>query len=217
MPGAARDFFFGFGARKEAGLVVAMTRRDWLRSLGLAPLALRARAQDRARASKITWENFDAAKLGAAIFAESNRVRREQKRSELRLRAELHAAADEQATTMALRLRISHDGPFAGGRTAWERVKQAGLEAEVVTENVAAISLPTEASEEKWGDTYEALAAVFVREWMESPGHRKNLLSREVTQLGCAARAARVPAGPPRVFAAQVFARPKPARRVMVP
>lgn len=185
-----------------------MTRRVWLRLLGLAPFALTARA----RVRPIAPENFDAAKLGAAISAESNRMRQEHKRPRLQVRAELLAAAEDQAATMALRLRPSHDGPFAGRGTAWERVKRTGLAVEVVTENVAAISLPSEASEETWADTYEALAAVFVREWLESPGHRRNLLSREVTQLGCAARIARVPVGPPRVFAVQVFARPKDER-----
>ena len=53
---------------------------------------------------------------------------------------------------------------------------------------------------------------MFVREWLESPGHRRNLLSRDVTQLGCAARWARVPVGPPRVSAVQVFARLKAGR-----
>jgi uncharacterized protein YkwD len=118
---------------------------------------------------------------------------------------------------MALRLKVSHDTPFAGRATAWERVQRAGMAAERVTENVAAISLPTEASGERWADSYEALAAVFVREWLESPGHRVNLLSREVTLLGCAARLARVPVGPPRVFAVQVFARPKSGRGSVLP
>lgn len=79
---------------------------------------------------------------------------------------------------MALRLRVSHDAPFAGGATAWERVKRTGLAVEVVTENVAAISLSAESSGERWADRYAGIAAVFVREWLESPGHRKNLLSR---------------------------------------
>lgn len=68
-----------------------------------------------------------------------------------------------------------------------------------------------------WSDSYEALAQVFVREWLESPGHRVNLLSRDVTPLGCAARLVRVPVGPPRVFAVQVFARPKSGRRSVLP
>ena len=51
-----------------------------------------------------------------------------------------------------------------------------------------------------------------MREWLESPGHRVNLLSRDVTPLGCAARLVRVPVGPPRVSAVQVFARLKAGR-----
>ncbi|MBC7365386.1 MAG: hypothetical protein H7343_01025 [Undibacterium sp.] len=44
------------------------------------------------------------------------------------------------------------------------------------------------------------MAEVIVKEWMNSPGHRRNLLRRDLTLLGCAARLARVPIGPPRVF-----------------
>ncbi len=58
---------------------------------------------------------------------------------------------------------------------------------------------------------------MFVREWLESPGHRVNLLSRDVTPLGCATRLVRVPVGPPRVFAVQVFARPKSGRGSALP
>ena len=179
--------------------------RGWIIA-GLALLPLAGQAAD--VASKITVENFDATRLGAAIFAESNRVRRQHGRARLRDRAELRAAADGQASAMAFQLRAVHTGPFTGQHSAWQRVEREGLEPEVVTENVSMISVPTAASGESWGDDYGRLAAEIVRAWLDSPGHRQNLLSGEVTTMGCAARLARVPAGPNRVFSAQVFCRP---------
>lgn len=172
---------------------------------GLLAPALAAKEAPR----RITVDTFEPARLGAAIFAETNRVRALHQRPKLRPQSELSAAAADHAGTMALRLRPTHEGPFSGRENAWERVKSAGLEPEVVTENVSAISLPVSDSPETWADGYEPLAAVIVQAWMESPGHRKNLLSRDVTHLGCAARLARVPASPARVFSVQVFCRPK--------
>ena len=87
----------------------------------MAALPLAARGEERARA--ITVENFDAAKLGAAIFAESNRARMAEKRARFLPHAQLDTAAADQAVTMAARLRPSHDGPFAGRSNALERVR----------------------------------------------------------------------------------------------
>jgi len=186
-----------------------MTRRDWIRLLGTVPLGSALRAAERTRV--ITVENFDAARLGAALFAASNRVRVGEQRSKLLPMAELDAAAADQAGTMAARLRPSDEGPFAGSGDAFARVKLAGLTPEIVAENVSAISLPAPESGETWADDYERLAAEIVREWMQSPGHRRNLLRRDVTHLGCAARMARTPMDPARVFSVQAF-RPKDER-----
>ena len=80
-----------------------MNRRDWIRLVGVVPLGSALRAAERTRV--ITVENFDAARLGAALFAASNRARAGEKRIKLRPLAELDAAAADQAGTMAARLR----------------------------------------------------------------------------------------------------------------
>lgn len=173
---------------------------------GLLPLALRA---EESAVSAITFENFEPAKLSAAIFAESNRVRAAHKLPQLRQQNELRVAADEQASAMALQLRVTHAGPYARKSTAWARVQHTGLEPEMVAENVSAISLPKPESGETWDADYEKLAAYIVQAWLDSPAHRVNLLSRALTHLGCSARLARVPMGAVRVFSAQVFSRQK--------
>lgn len=187
-----------------------MNRRDWIRLLGVVPVASALRAAE--RRPEITVENFDTVRLGTAIFAASNRARAGEKRSKLLPLAELDVAAADQAGTMAARLRPSHEGPFAGGGDALARVKRAGLTPDIVAENVSAISLLDPESGERWIDDYDHLAAEIVRGWMQSPGHRRNLLRRDVTHLGCAARMARTPMDPARVFSVQVFFRAKEER-----
>ncbi|MBC7365387.1 MAG: hypothetical protein H7343_01030 [Undibacterium sp.] len=91
--------------------------------------------------------------MGAAIFAESNRARVAEKRARRLPQAALDAAAADQAVTMAAQLRPSHDGPFAGRRNAFEHVQQAGLDPELVAENVSAISLPAADSGATWPTT----------------------------------------------------------------
>lgn len=200
----------GFALERDSVWLAGMNRRDWIRLLGVVPVASALRAAERTRV--ITVENFDAARLGAAIFAASNRARAGEKRSKLLSMVELDAAAADQAGTMAARLRPSHEGPFAGSGDAFARVKQAGLTPEFVAENVSAISLLDPDSGERWTDDYDQLAEEIVRGWMQSPGHRRNLLRRDVTHLGCAARMARTPMDPARVFSVQVFFRPKDER-----
>ena len=176
----------------------------------MVPLGSALWAAERRRV--ITVENFDAVRLGAAIFTASNRARAGEKRIKLRPSPELDAAAADQAGTMAARLRPSHEGPFAGSFDVLARVKQAGLTPAIVAENVSAISLPALETGETWADDYERLAAEIVQEWMQSPGHRRNLLRGDVTHLGCAARMARTPMDPARVFSVQVFFRAKDER-----
>ncbi len=182
-----------------------MTWRGWI-LVGLAWLPLALRAEESA-AGRITFENFEPGKLGTAIFTESNRVRAAHKLPRLRPQNELRAAADQQAGAMALQLRSTHVGPYARQGNAWARVQHAGLEPDVVAENVSGITLPKLDSEEMWAADYEKLAAYIVRAWLDSPSHRANLLNRQMTHLGCAARLARVPLGAVRVFSAQVFSR----------
>ena len=56
--------------------------------------------------------------------------------------------------------------------------------------------------------TYRELATVMVDQWLASPGHRENLMSRQVSVLGCGMRFARVATGLELVHAVQVFMDP---------
>jgi uncharacterized protein YkwD len=179
------------------GLGVSMLRAD-----SRAPEPGPERLSDRserlmAALSVVTPEEF-----AAALLAETNRVRRLHGVYRLRARPELGAAADDQAAFMALTLTAQHGSPVLGQRTVHERVRRHGLVPGVLAENVAYVSL----GDEFRAETASEIAAVLVRQWMSSPSHRANLLSRQYTEFGGAVRFGRTPSRVWRVFGVQVFA-----------
>jgi uncharacterized protein YkwD len=123
-------------------------------------------------------------------------------RALLPLRA-LNAAADDQAFYMALTRHASHRNALQGQANVVERVQRHGIQPGLVAENVA--SQP--AAREGEPSPCTAMAADLVEAWMNSPGHRANLLNRNFTHLGCAARLAPGFGSGEYVFGAQVFSR----------
>jgi uncharacterized protein YkwD len=84
----------------------------------------------------------------------------------------LARAARAHSRDMASRRYFAHDAP--DGRTPARRIAAAGYPREGVTvgENLA------------WGEDSAAAPAEIVAGWMESPGHRANVLRREYTEIG---------------------------------
>jgi uncharacterized protein YkwD len=145
---------------------------------------------------------FETGEFAAALLAETNRVRREHGRRPLRRRAELEAAADDQAEFMALIGRAQHASAIRGQQTPSERVRRRGLEPQKLSENVAAYPIrPDEGL-----DSAEAIAAALVAEWMASPPHRENLLSRDFMYLGGSVRIAPLIRTVWAAYGVQVFA-----------
>jgi stress response protein SCP2 len=79
----------------------------------------------------------------------------------------LAAAAQAHGQDMVARRFFSHDSP--DGRSVADRVLAVGYAYRVVAENIAA---------------GQQTAAEVVDGWMNSPGHRANILSRDVAQIG---------------------------------
>ncbi len=157
----------------------------------------------------VSLENFDGALLASAILEETNRVREANGVAALSHSTQLDAAADEQAMHMALVLRGEHANPIASEHTVVERVENTGFRAELVAENLIMEPARRPVGSPERDYTYSALAAFLVEGWMNSPGHRANLLDPRFTDLGCAARFAHGTPGDERVFAAQVFGLPE--------
>ncbi|WGV27958.1 CAP domain-containing protein [Halotia branconii] len=97
----------------------------------------------------------------------TNQERAKNGLSALKPNAELNYAADKYAELMAERNYFSHTGP--DGSQAWDRAKAVGFEAQTMGENIAAGQRTPEE---------------VVKGWMDSPGHRANILNPRFTQLG---------------------------------
>lgn len=150
------------------------------------------------------------AEIGAALLAETNAVRRAHGRRPLRPRAELAAAADDQAAFMALVRHAQHGSPLPGQTTAFDRVRRHGGEGVAVAENVAAAPVGGDLARL----TAAAVARELVQQWLESPPHRANLLDPGFTHFGGAARFGRLPGDRWCAYGVQVFliALPPPGR-----
>jgi uncharacterized protein YkwD len=130
------------------------------------------------------------------IVERGNALRRDEGRAALMPNAALTAAAREFAQYMARTDQYAHD---ADGRQPEQRAEAQGYAYCRLAENIA-----YQFSSAGFSD--DELAQRFVQGWMNSPGHRRNLLDAEVTDIGVGlARSARTG----RHYAVQVFGRPE--------
>ena len=81
--------------------------------------------------------------------------------------ARLAAAAQAHSADMVRRSFFAHESP--DGRQVWDRAVAAGYAYRKVAENIAA---------------GQRTAEDVVRGWMDSPGHRANILDRDLEQIG---------------------------------
>lgn len=197
--------------------------------LVLRPLGAAAGEIDRV----IARESFEPELLARAVFEETNRVRREHGLFEFGALAEADAAADIQASLGYVPGLAPHTNPFWGVSTLAERVQRVGLNAIRAGENAAKLPIIDTEGEDHFGlrdvdgvklpvhlgtgkvfgrHTYRTCAVDLVRRWLNSRGHRENLLSRNHRILGCAARMIRHD-GLDQVFAVQVFIATGPPKR----
>jgi len=118
----------------------------------------------------------ETAVLEQGVLARINQIRRGRGLRPLRSNSRLAAAADYHSKDMARRGYFDHDS--ANGTTFWRRIERfypsRGFRSWTVGENLL------------WAtDRYGAPFAV--REWMTSPPHRENILSREWREIGIGA------------------------------
>ena len=116
------------------------------------------------------------AALESSVVARMNVVRRSHGLRPLRTSRRLRTAAVFHSNDMGRRGYFEHDS--LTGTPFWRRIERfypsRGFSSWTVGENLL------------WGsDTYDATFAV--REWMESPPHRRNILSRDWREVGIGA------------------------------
>lgn len=101
------------------------------------------------------------------VLALTNEFRAKNGLAALKLNSELNATAYAHSEDMAQQDYFDHIGK--NGSKPWDRAKLVGYEAQSMGENIAA--------------GYTTAAAV-VQGWIDSPGHRANLLNNSYTELG---------------------------------
>ena len=199
---------------------------DWY---ALSPEEFAAQPAAQAR---IDPEEFDRTLMAAAIFQETNRVRRQLGLARFTHVAKLDVAAERKATLGLLETEVRHTSDFPFAATPADRVKATGLDYARVAENIARISsydLPAGMSQlgvrKKNGrdefyrtdtgrppelQSYAGFATQVVASWMKSPGHRENIVDPRLLSLGCAARPCRsVINRHEQIYAVQVFFTPQ--------
>jgi uncharacterized protein YkwD len=145
--------------------------------------------------------------LDAAVFHESNRRRKQHGLKPLLYHSQTREAARMHSRDMAKGEFIEHINPNPGRRKPEDRAKLAGLKPRMLAENVANAfgrrykSGQSFYTREENGrkiysyepdgppiplHTYISFAEALVESWMQSPGHRENLLHTVPEYLGCA-------------------------------
>lgn len=109
----------------------------------------------------------DADAVRKEMLARVNAIRKKAGLSSLRLNSDLEKAAQRHAEDMLTRGYFAHES--LSGTTVRERSRKAGYDWTAIGENIA------------FGQTS---VDEVVETWMDSPGHRKNILGRHFTELG---------------------------------
>ena len=182
---------------------------------------------------------FDAVKsewLSAAVLHETNRRRIEKGLPAVKHHAKGVQAAEIQSQIMKKRGSISHENPENPRyETLLKRVKAVGVNPGFAAENVAtAFGLKYESGKafykrEEQGrtvfsytpngppipaHTYASFAKALVDSWMNSPGHRDNILHKSAEYLGVSCVVSLTKSEMPMFYCTQVFLAPmRPARR----
>lgn len=178
---------------------------------------------------EIDFGKIDYDLLAAVVFHETNFRRLENDLSALKYDPKVRKAARIQAEGILRVGKISHLHPDENKKTLEDRLKIVGLTGRFWAENVAMIfAIKYEAGtpyfprmrdgEEIYSvkangppippHTYQSFAVSLLDSWMDSPGHRKNILSEDPTELGCECLPAPAGGGPRRMFGVQVFFKP---------
>jgi len=127
---------------------------------------------------KIDFSNIDIELLAAAIFHATNIERKKHKRPLFTHSKALFIAAQAHSREMVDYDYFSHTSPVIGRRSMSNRLKKVGLVNGNFAENIASSFV------EKRTD-YLGAAVLIVEQWMNSSGHRKNILNSKYNYLGC--------------------------------
>jgi uncharacterized protein YkwD len=179
---------------------------------------------------EMSFASLDRNLLAAAIFHATNRQRVQHGFGVLEYDAAVSEAARLQASVMAAKNFMGHENPFDPSlKTPLDRILKVGLKPRYLAENVAMEYVRNMGPGQEFYTRTEKGAMVFsltpdgppipmhsyvtfaemlLDGWMNSPGHRANILSEPPRMLGCAGAPASEANGLEKLFCAQVFFTP---------
>jgi len=121
--------------------------------------------------------SIDYKLLNAAVFYSTNEMRLRHGRRVFKYSPALEKAAFDHSVDMVRYNFFSHFSTVQGKRRMVHRLRIVGITNSWSAENIANTFARNE--------TYLQVAKKLVKGWMNSPGHRKNILNRRYTYLGC--------------------------------
>lgn len=134
----------------------------------------------------------DLAAVRREMLAQVNAIRKRHGLRALTADAQLDRAAQGHAEDMLRRAYFAHGSP--SGETARERIRATGYTYRTIGENIA------------FGQTS---VEEVVETWMDSPGHRKNILNKDFAELGVGLALGRDSSGRHRTLWVQNFGTPR--------
>jgi len=157
--------------------------------------------------------------LSRLVAEETNRFRMERGREALTVSEPLTIAAQGHAEAMAEEQFFAHRNPHnAAHRTLTDRIRGAGIRSQAFAENIALTYSLDFSDMQSWMKnrqsspapavmeyTYRALAKSVVKQWINSRGHRQNMLARPFSQIGLGFATAKDARGLERVYCVQTF------------
>ncbi|PZV12523.1 MAG: hypothetical protein DCF20_17515 [Pseudanabaena sp.] len=112
-------------------------------------------------------QNINRGSFETELLKLTNQERQKAGLAPLKLSSQLTRAAQSHAVDMAKNNYFSHQG--LNGSSMVDRTKSTGYQYSALGENIAAGKATPEGT---------------IRQWMNSPGHRANILNRKYTEIG---------------------------------
>lgn len=134
----------------------------------------------------------------AIVASLTNQDREEYQLGTLKYNTLLEAAAKKKAQDMISKSYFAHTSPE--GKKPWDWIKEAGYNYEYAGENLAI----------NFSDSIDVHKA-----WMNSPGHRANILNKNYTEVGIATMKTMVN-GKESILVVQMFGQPKPQDTIVL-
>ena len=178
----------------------------------------------------LSLESLDPDRISRAIFHATNETRVSLGLKPFQSLSQLNEAADLQASSNALNQKLSHHNFVSAWATPYDRVRILGLMPSAISENAAllplynvdpingyiqrttpehgTVVLDATTGEVVQPHTYASFARAIVKAWMNSPGHRSNIVNPHFQYLGCSARPTKSLAGFDLITGIQVFYTP---------